>query len=49
MVGLTFDHIHDRTQMTFSRNLAQSGAQAPGVIARVLRIPGTLAVPGFAR
>jgi hypothetical protein len=35
--------------MTFNRNLAQAGSQAPGVIARVLRTPRTLAFPGHAR
>lgn len=41
---------HDRTQMNIQRNPAQVGRRkAPGVIARVLRTPGTLAFPGLAR
>jgi len=34
---------------TIHRNPAQAGHQAPGVIARVLRITRTLAFPGPAR
>jgi hypothetical protein len=49
MVGLDSHGHIDRTQMTFNRNFAQTGSQAPGVIARVLRTPGTLAFPGLAR
>jgi hypothetical protein len=35
--------------MTNYRNPAKTGRQAPGVIARVLCTPGTLAFPGLAR
>jgi hypothetical protein len=48
MVEASFDDL-DRTQMTSHRNFARSRAQAPGAIARVLRIPGTLAFLGLAR
>jgi hypothetical protein len=49
MVGVTFNHI-DRAQMTFPRNPAKkTGHQAPGVIARALRTPRTLAFPDLAR
>jgi hypothetical protein len=34
---------------TIHRNPAQAGRHAPGVIARVLRTPRTLAFPGPAR
>jgi hypothetical protein len=34
---------------TIHRNRAQAGRQAPGVIARVLRTPRTLAFPGSTR
>jgi len=50
MVGVDFDLIEiDRTQMNTTRNPAQTGRQAPGVIARALRTPRTLAFPGHAR
>jgi hypothetical protein len=39
----------DRAQMNTYRNPAQTGRQAPGVIARALRTPRTLAFPGLAR
>jgi hypothetical protein len=39
----------DRAKMNFYRNPAQTGRQAPGVIARALRTPRTLAFPGLAR
>ncbi len=39
----------DRAQMNTSRHPAQTGRQAPGVIARALRTPRTLAFPGLAR
>jgi hypothetical protein len=48
MVGFNYS-LPRRTQMIIQRNLAQTGRQAPGVIARALRTPGTLAFPGFAR
>jgi hypothetical protein len=35
--------------MIIHRDLAPTGRQAPGAIARVLRTPGTLAFPGYAR
>lgn len=49
MVGLDLPNHIDRTQMTFNHNFAQTGSQAPGVIARVLSTPGTLAFLGLAR
>jgi hypothetical protein len=36
-------------ERTIHRNPAQAGRQAPGVVARVLRTPETLAFPGHAR
>src|SRR5688500_14114996 len=39
----------DRAQMNTYRNPAQTGRQAPGVVARALRTPRTLAFPGLAR
>jgi hypothetical protein len=35
--------------MNFTRNSTQTGRQAPGVVARALRTPRTLAFPGSAR
>jgi hypothetical protein len=35
--------------MIIQRDLAQTGRQVPGAIARVLRTPRTLAFPGLAR
>ena len=47
---LTFNSIEtDRAQMNTTRNPAQTGRQAPGVVARALRTPRTLAFPGLAR
>jgi hypothetical protein len=46
--GVISNHI-DRTQMIMQRDLAQTGRQAPGAIARVLRTTRTLAFPGPAR
>jgi len=49
MVELYFLDSIDGTQMTIPRNFTQAGAQTPGVIARVLRTPRTLAFPGDTR
>jgi hypothetical protein len=50
MVGVDFNFIEiDRAQMNTYRNPAPTGRQAPGVVARALRTPRTLAFPGLAR
>jgi hypothetical protein len=50
MVVVDFNSIEiDRAKMNTYRNPAQTGRQAPGVVARALRTPRTLAFPGFAR
>jgi len=50
MVGVDFNSLKiDRAKMNTDRNPAQTGRQAPGVVARALRTPRTLAFPGLAR